>query len=114
MATVNFSKSQLDTLDACIVAAATLTGTDNTDSLASPSFSDRSVQITGTFNSGTVLIEGSNDGTNWVTLNDPLGNALSFTAAGLKQVSELTAYIRARASVAVTSVVVTMLCRKTL
>jgi len=56
---------------------------------------DRSVQIVGTFGvGGTIVLEGSNDGTNYVTLTDPQGNALSFTAAGLEAISELTRYIR--------------------
>ncbi len=59
-----------------------------------PGSPDRSVQAVGTFDSATVVMQGSNDGTNWVTLTDPLGNAISFTATGLKQISELTRYIR--------------------
>lgn len=57
---------------------------------------DRSVQVLGTFGaSGSVSIQGSNDGgTTWATLTDPLGNALTFTAAGIKQVVELPYQIR--------------------
>jgi hypothetical protein len=57
---------------------------------------DRTIQITGTFGSGgSVSIQGSNDGgTTWVTLTDPLGNALTFTSAGMKQITELAALIR--------------------
>lgn len=60
--------------------------------------SDRSVQIEGTFGGATVVIQGSNDGTNWQTLTDPQGNALSKTAAALEQIEELTQYIRASTS----------------
>lgn len=68
---------------------------DRGNSLANADYQDRSVQITGTFGAGgSVSIRGSNDGgTTWVTLTDPLGNALTFTAAGLKQITELTAEI---------------------
>ena len=45
--------------------------------------SDRSAQIVGTFDSATITIEGSNDGTNYTTLTDPQGNALSFTTAAI-------------------------------
>lgn len=58
-------------------------------------WSDRSIQVTGTFGAaGTVVLEGSNDGNNWFTLNSPQGTALSFTAAGLKQVLEGALYVR--------------------
>lgn len=63
-----------------------------------PEFADKTVQVIGTFGGGTVLIEGSNDGTNWSTLTDPSGSSLSFSAAGLKQVLECTQYIRPRQS----------------
>jgi hypothetical protein len=59
-------------------------------------YQDRTVQITGTFGTGgSVSIQGSNDGgTTWATLTDPLGNALTFTAAGMKQITELPEQIR--------------------
>lgn len=59
-----------------------------------PGSSDRSVQIDGTFDSATVVLQGSNDGTNWFTLTDPQGNAISKTSAALEMISELTRYIR--------------------
>lgn len=58
-------------------------------------WSDRSIMVTGTFGSGgTVVLEGSNDGLSWFTLNSPQGTALSFTAAGLKQVLEGALFVR--------------------
>lgn len=59
---------------------------------------DRSVAITGTFNSATVVLQGSHDATNYFTLTDPQGNAISKTAAGLEQIEELTRYIRPSSS----------------
>lgn len=59
-----------------------------------PAWSDRSVQFVGTFDSATVVLQGSNDGTNWVTLGDPQGNAISKTSAALEGVSEITRYVR--------------------
>ena len=47
----------------------------------SVAFADKTVQITGTFGGATIVIEGSNDGTNFGTLNDNTGASLSFTAA---------------------------------
>ena len=59
-------------------------------------YQDRCVQVLGTFGSGgSVSIEGSNDGgTTWVILTDPLGNALTFTSAGMKQITELPHKLR--------------------
>lgn len=61
------------------------------------SLSDRSIQASGAgFGGSTLTIEGSNDGTNWVTLTDTAGSALTFTSAGLKQILQVTRYIRAK------------------
>lgn len=75
---------------------------------------DRSVQVTGTFGTGgTVLIEGSNDGTNYATLHDPGGNALSLTSAQIVAVLEVSAYTRPRVSAGdgTTALAVTLLVR---
>ena len=57
---------------------------------------DRSIQIKGAHDSATTVVQGSNDGTNWFTLSEPDGTALSFTtettAGVLKQIAELTLY----------------------
>lgn len=82
-----------------------------------PDFSDRSVQVVGTFGAGgTLLVEGSNDGgVNWATLNDPNGNALSITSAGVKAITEATIDIRPRVSAGdgSTSLTTTFFFRKT-
>lgn len=58
---------------------------------------DRTVQVTGTFGAGgTVIVEGSLDGTNWYQLKDTSGTLISFTAAGLKSVLEYTTHLRFR------------------
>jgi hypothetical protein len=78
-------------------------------------FADRSVQVTGTFGAGgTVLVEGSNDGTNYVTLSDPQGVALSKTAAALQEISQISRFIRPRVSAGdgTTSISVTLLARR--
>ena len=64
------------------------------------SYSDRSVQVLGTFAGGiSIDIEGSNDGgTTWTVLTDPQGNALTFTTARLEQITELTHKVRCRAT----------------
>lgn len=52
-------------------------------------------QFTGTFDSATAVLQGSNDGTNWVTLTDPQdGTAISLTAAGYAEVQTAFLYLR--------------------
>ncbi len=69
---------------------------DTGEPLEALHLSDKSVHITGTFDTTTLVIQGSNDGgTSWVTLTDPQGNALSFTStAKIEQVMENTQLIR--------------------
>lgn len=55
---------------------------------------DVCVQAVGTFDSATLLLQGSNDGTNWFGLNDPAGTAISLTADGMEQVLEAPRYLR--------------------
>lgn len=60
-------------------------------------YSDRSVQFGGTFGAGgTIVLEGSNDGTTYFTLTDPQGSAISKGSASLEGVVEPTRYVRPR------------------
>lgn len=77
-----------------IVTWSPLATGDTGEPLQGVGLSDRSVQFTGTFGGATVVLEGSNDGINYVTLTDPAGVALSFTSAGLKQLLQITRYMR--------------------
>jgi hypothetical protein len=55
------------------------------------------VQLAGTAGAGlNVVVEGSNDGTNWATLKDPFANPIAFTTAGISQIVEISRYIRPR------------------
>jgi hypothetical protein len=79
-------------------------------------YADRSYQIEGTFGaSGAVAMEGSNDGANWHTLTDPQGNSLTFGSAGLKEVTEVTQFIRPHVTNGdgTTALTVTAFLRKT-
>jgi len=67
---------------------------------------NRAVQVFGNFGISAVQIEGSNDGAEWATLNDPQGNALVITGAGIFQVLEATKYIRPNALVGVVDLTV--------
>lgn len=78
-------------------------------------FADRSVQVVGTFGAGgSVRIEGSNDGTNFVALTDPQGNALDITAAKIEQLQELALKVRPRVTAGdgSTNLTVLLLARK--
>lgn len=96
----------------------TWTGLLNTDGgvpLEMIGSADRSVQVTGTFGAGgTVLIEGSNDGTNYSVLHDPGGNDLSLTSGQIIAVLEISAFIRPRVSAGdgTTSLAATLLVRR--
>jgi hypothetical protein len=56
------------------------------------------VQVTGTFGGATVRLKASNDGTNFVTMDDILGDPVEFTAAGLLEFTTAAVYIRAEVS----------------
>jgi hypothetical protein len=95
MATVSGSKTTLDSPNARVYSWTAIGNGDDGSPLEAHDHADRSVQVIGTFGSGgTLVLEGSNDGTNWVTLTDPQGNDVSFTAAGIEQVQEITRYMR--------------------
>jgi hypothetical protein len=55
---------------------------------------DASIQVSGEFDGATVTIKGSNDGSVWFTLNDTRGVALTFAAAGLRQVLEVCKFLK--------------------
>lgn len=57
-------------------------------------FGDRSIQVAGTFAGASVTITGSNDGVNYQTLTDPLGNPLVIGAPDIVQVLETVRYTR--------------------
>lgn len=60
----------------------------------------KSVQVSGTFGaSGSISIEGSNDGTEWTVLTDGLGEDLTFTTAGLKEIYQNTQFVRPHVTV---------------
>jgi len=78
-------------------------------------YADRCFQVTGTFGAaGSVTMQGSNDGTNWASLTDPQGNALTFTAQKIEQAIELPVYVRplCTAGDGTTDLVVTLCMRK--
>lgn len=60
---------------------------------------EKTVQVDGTFGTGgTLVFEGSNDGTNWVTMKDNSGTALSVTNTFVRNVFDAPIYYRPRVS----------------
>ena len=88
-----------------------LTNGDVGAPLAMSAFADRSVQVFGSFGSGSVDIEGSNDGVNWAVLTDLQGNNLTFLTAKIEMVTEITQFIRPKCTGAGTSLTVVLLAK---
>lgn len=57
-------------------------------------YSDRSIQVSGTFGGATIAIQGSIDGVEWGTLGNAQGDPLSFTSGRIEAVAELVAFIK--------------------
>ena len=95
MATVTATFTQVSG-QAQVVSWTPLTTTNTDGSSAElPYFSDRSVQVSGTFGTGgSVTLQGSNDNSTWAALHDVAGSAITLTSAGIKKVSPNTRYIR--------------------
>lgn len=76
---------------------AALTATDTVGSAESfQRYSQVTVHAKGTFAGASVSLEGSNDGSNYQTLNDSRGegNAMTFAAADVRKLNEVPAFIR--------------------
>jgi hypothetical protein len=88
---------------AAIYTWAELGAADDGTPIAIPFAANLCVQVSGTFDGATCVLEGSNNGTVWSTLHSERvsNNAsvtLSFTAADLRHVLEQPVYIRPRTS----------------
>ena len=73
---------------------AAVTENDTFVAVSMPEYLRASVHISGTFGGGTVVLKGSNTGTNFFGLDDIEGTAISMTSEGLKQVQEGTQYFQ--------------------
>lgn len=97
----------------CVVTWANVTEADTCSPVELVGLPDRSVQIAGTFGAATCVLQGSNDGTNYATLTDPQGNAISKTSAAIEMVAEVARYTRPSASGGTgQSLTISMLCRR--
>ena len=93
MAVITPTTTQIDG-NCHVVSWAAIGDSDTCTAVAFSGASDKTVQINGTFGSATIVIQGSIDGTNYVTLTDPQGNALSKTSAAIETIMENVRYIR--------------------
>ena len=59
-------------------------------------YSDRSIQVTGTFGGASVTIGGSNDGITYHALTSTDGESLTLTSGALKQIVELPIFLKPR------------------
>lgn len=92
-----------------------VTEADTCASVTLSNYSDRSIQVTGTFGSASVACQGSNDGTNFAALTDPGQTTIAITTAGIKQVTEASILTRPNASGGTgQSLTITMFFRQTI
>jgi hypothetical protein len=88
-------RTQTQTQKAYVAHWDNITTADTCEPLQAAQYTDKSVQVFGTFGvGGAVAFQGSNDGANWAVLTDPQGNPLSFTSAKIEMVSEATMLVR--------------------
>lgn len=59
-----------------------------------PEFADKSLQVSGTFDSASVALHGSNDRSNFAALNDASGTVIAITTAKIKAVLENTIQVK--------------------
>lgn len=95
MATVTATRA--DFVDGSTARWTPLLNTDDGSPATFIGSGDRTFQVQGTFGvGGTIIVEGSLDGTNWFQLRDPTHTTISFTAAGIRSVLENVPFFRPR------------------
>lgn len=83
-------------LDVAVTTWAGLSADDDGEAVRLAVYSDRSIQVAGTFGGASVTIGGSNDGVTFHALTDTFGEPLTLTAGALKQVVELPVFLKPR------------------
>ena len=79
-------------------------------------YADKTVQVFGTFGAaGVMAFEGSNDGTNFLPLNDAFNNVLNLTFPVIKEITEVAIQTRPHVTTGdgTTSLTVVVFYRKT-
>jgi len=71
-------------------------------------YPDKTATLTGTFTTGTVTLQGSNDATNYFSLVDAQGNAIAGTTGGkMEAILENPIYIKPTVTTSATGMAVT-------
>lgn len=83
---------------------AALASSENGETWDCGQFGDKTITVTGTFDTATITLLGSNDGTNWFTIQDFLGTNITFTASGMRTLGNSPRYIRPSAGAGAGSV----------
>lgn len=96
MATIDNTKIQTGNTRAVVIAWMGLTNGDVGREIDFSQYTDRSVQVSGAFGDGALVIEGSNNGTDFAVLTDPQGSDLNLISAKIELVTEATRYLRPR------------------
>lgn len=112
---INHTRKNTSNSRTILVAWAAMQNGDVGDAIPFAQYTDKSVQMAGTFGGGGIVtIEGSNDGDNWSTLTDPQGNDLNFATSKIEMVTEATMFVRPRvvSGDVTTSLSVTLLARE--
>lgn len=97
-------------------AGLTFASTDSGDPISLSEFSDKTFQVFGTLGAGgALLIEGSNDGTNWVPLSNRQGTSMSFTTLAMNTSQDRPVWVRPRVTAGdgTTSLTVIVACHRT-
>ena len=102
-------------IPSCIIGWTGLLNGDTGSAVELVDYADKTATITGTFGAGgTIVLQGSNDNSNWFTLTDAQTGAISKTAAAMEIIVENPRYVRpsVTAGDGTTSLTVQICCRR--
>lgn len=83
-------------LDVAVTTWAAMAQDDDGEPVRLAVYSDRTIQVAGTFGGCSVTIGGSNDGETYHALHDTSGAIMTLTEGKLLQIVELPIYIKPR------------------
>lgn len=83
-------------LDVAVTTWAPLAADDDGEPVRLAIYSDRTIQVAGTFGGASVTIGGSNDGETYHALHDTSGATMTLTGGVLLQIVELPVYLKPR------------------